>query len=112
MQETTSNSSTKGLAAFQHRDFCLFYAGKTLAETVSQMVKVAIAYQIYDRTGNPMDLAYIGLATFTPAFGFALFTGYVADLFDRRLVISICFSVMMLAALLLLAFTLSKTVPV
>jgi len=112
MKEIASKSSTKGIAAFHHRDFCLFYFSKTLAETVSQMVKVAIAYQIYDRTGNPMDLAYIGLATFAPAFGFALFTGYIADLFDRRLVISICYSVMLLAAVLLLAFTLSNTVPV
>ncbi|MEW6674292.1 MAG: MFS transporter [Thermodesulfobacteriota bacterium] len=112
MKGRISKPSYSGMAAFRHRDFCFFYFGKTIAETVMQMVRVAIAYQIYDRTGKPMDLAYIGLATFAPAFGFALFTGYIADLFDRKLVLSICYAVMMLSALLFLAFTLSHTAQV
>ncbi|MDP2644868.1 MAG: MFS transporter [Desulfobacterales bacterium] len=99
----------KGMAVFGHRDFSLFYFSKTVAAIALQMVRVAIAYQIYDLTGNPMDLAYMGLATFAPAIGFSLFTGYMADLFDRRLVISICYAVMLLSALLFLFFTLSGT---
>jgi MFS family permease len=96
-----------GAIALRNRDFRLFFLGKAFASIALHMVTVAVGYQVYDRTGNPMDLAYIGLATFAPAFGFALFTGYVADLFDRRFVLSICYGVMMLSAALLLIFTLS-----
>ncbi|MHA1107788.1 MAG: MFS transporter, partial [Alphaproteobacteria bacterium] len=71
------------------------------------MIMVAIAYQVYDQTGDLMNLAYIGLATFAPAMGFALITGYVADLFDRRSVIVACYVIMLVAAALFLAITLS-----
>lgn len=50
------------------------------------MILMAIAYQVYDQTGEVLNLAYIGLATFAPAIGLSLITGYVADLFDRRLI--------------------------
>lgn len=71
------------------------------------MTMVAIAYQVYDRTGDVMNLAYIGLATFAPAIGFALITGYVADLFDRRLVLVVCYGVIFVAAVLLYLYTVS-----
>ncbi|MGE0650557.1 MAG: MFS transporter [Alphaproteobacteria bacterium] len=96
-----------GMVALRNRDFRLFFCGKAFAAIGQHMVTVAIGYQVYDRTGDPMDLAYIGLATFAPAFGFALFTGYVSDLFDRRLVLSYCYGVMMTAAVLLFIFTVS-----
>ena len=35
------------------------------------IMMVAIAYQVYDQTGDVINLAYIGLATFVPAIGFA-----------------------------------------
>src|SRR5690606_30251979 len=71
------------------------------------MVMVAIAYQVYDLTGDLLNLAYIGLATFAPMLGLALITGYVADLFDRRLVIATCCVVMLAASVLFLVLTLS-----
>lgn len=36
-----------------------------------RIMTVAIAYQVYDQTGDVINLAYIGLATFAPALGFA-----------------------------------------
>ena len=98
---------TAGLAALRYRDFRLLFLGKAFGWIALHMVMVAIGYQVYDRTGELMNLAYIGLAIFAPAFGFALVTGYVADLFDRRLVIAACFAVLLVAALLFLAITLS-----
>lgn len=71
------------------------------------MTMVAIAYQVYDRTGDVMNLAYIGLATFAPAIGFALITGYVADLFDRRLVLVVTYGIIFLGAVLLCLYTVS-----
>ena len=71
------------------------------------MMMVAIAYQVYDRTGDVMNLAYIGLATFAPAIGFALITGYVADRFDRRLVLVVTYGIIFVGAVLLYLYTAS-----
>jgi hypothetical protein len=62
------------------RDFRLLIVGKCFGWMALHMMMLAIAYQVYDRTGDVMNLAYIGLATFAPAIGFALVTGYVAAL--------------------------------
>ncbi len=103
----TGDASTRGLTSLHHRDFRLLIIGKTFGWIALHMSMVAIAYQVYDRTGDVMNLAYIGLATFAPAMGFALITGYVADLFDRRLVLVVCYGVVFLGAVLLLIYTLS-----
>jgi MFS family permease len=96
-----------GAVVFRHRDFQLYFFGKLLALLALYMLMVAITYQVYDLTGDPLDLAYIGLAIFAPAIGFALITGYVSDRFDRRLVLALCYGVMLLTAILFLVFTLS-----
>jgi len=100
--------ATSRMAVFRHRDFVLNLLCRVFSQVPLYMVMVAISYQVYDRTGNPMDLAYIGLASFAPAFGFALFTGYVADLFDRRLVMAACYGTMALSAGLLWAWSISE----
>jgi len=71
------------------------------------MIMGAVPFQVYDVTRDTMNLAYIGLATFAPAIGFSLITGYVADLFDRRLVVTVCYATIGLASFLLLMLTLS-----
>jgi MFS family permease len=48
---------------------------------------VAIGWYLYDRTGDPMVLAYAGLAVFVPIALFTLPGGDVADRFDRRLIL-------------------------
>lgn len=101
----TAADPTRGLAAFRHADFLLLIVGKSFGWIALHMTVTAIAYQVYDRTGEVVNLAYIGLATFAPAIGFALFTGYVADRFDRRLVISLCYAVVFFAAVLFLLYT-------
>ncbi|MDH3241788.1 MAG: MFS transporter [Alphaproteobacteria bacterium] len=99
------STSTSGMAAFRHPDFVLYILGRVFSAMPQYMVMVAISYQVYDLTGDAMNLAYIGLASFAPAFGFALVTGYVADLFDRRLVVAACYAVMMVSALLFWLWT-------
>lgn len=104
---STPSDTTSGLAAFRYRDFCLYFVTRVFSTFPLHMVMMAIAYQVYDLTGDAMNLAYIGLASFAPAFGFALFTGYVADRFDRRRVVAACYAVMMVAAFLFWTWTAS-----
>ena len=94
-------------SSLRQRDFRLLIIGKTFGWMALHMMMVAIAYQVYDRTGDVMNLAYIGLATFAPAIGFALVTGYVADLFDRRVVLVVTYGIILIGALLLYFYTVS-----
>jgi MFS family permease len=56
----------------------------------TQAINVAIGYQIYEMTGDPISLALVGLAMVVPVFFCVPFVGYVADIFDRRLVLTAC----------------------
>lgn len=94
-------------SSLRQRDFRLLIIGKTFGWMALHMMMVAIAYQVYDRTGDVMNLAYIGLATFAPAIGFALITGYVADRFDRRLVLVVTYGIIFVGAVLLYLYTAS-----
>jgi MFS family permease len=49
-----------------------------------QMQFVAIQWQVYSLTKDPLSLGLIGLAEVIPAIGFALFAGHIVDRFNRR----------------------------
>jgi MFS family permease len=92
-------------AAFGHRDFTLYWLARFLASVALQMQAVAVGWQVYDLSRDPLDLGLVGLVSFLPAILLVLVTGHVADRFDRRLVIMLCYALEMLcaAALFLLA---------
>jgi MFS family permease len=62
---------------------------------------VAVAWQMYEITHNPLDLGLVGLTQFIPAALFVLVAGHVADRYDRRLIVRICQTVSGLAAAVL-----------
>lgn len=69
---------------FRSRDLALFL-GSRLAGTLGiQVQSVAIGWQIYERTGEMMDLAWVGLAQFIPLALLSLPAGNIADRHDRK----------------------------
>lgn len=66
---------------------------------------VAVAWHVYSITHRPLDLGYTGLALFLPGLLFLLPAGHVADRFDRRQVILVCYSLQMVCTAALLAIT-------
>ena len=54
------------------------------------MQAVAVGWQMYDITHNPLDLGLVGLTQFIPAALFVLVAGHVADRYDRRTIVRIC----------------------
>jgi MFS family permease len=89
-------------AAFAHRDFRLFQGARLVSILGMQMQSVAIGWQIYAITGRPLDLAWVGLAQFFPAFGLSLFAGHVADRHDRRKILLVCNAAMACLSLALM----------
>ncbi|KFZ39121.1 MFS transporter [Shewanella mangrovi] len=62
-----------------------------------QVISVAVGWQVYDLTGDPLTLGLIGLAQFIPSVLLALPAGHVADQFHRRNIVLVTQSCQWLA---------------
>lgn len=63
--------------------------------------------QVFDISGNELDIGFIGLAQFVPALLLVLVSGYIADRFDRRRVSSISLAGRGIATAALVVFSIS-----
>jgi MFS family permease len=91
-------------AVLRHRGVALFLAARFIATIAVQMQTVAVGWQVYQVTRDPLDLGLIGLSQFLPFVLLVLPAGHVADRHDRRRILAACFALECLCALLLLAF--------
>jgi len=88
------------------RDFLFYLASRGTSIVGYQVLSVVIGWHVYSLTGRALDLGFVGLAQFVPAFLLSLVTGQVADRVDRRKILLVCFGLEVLAAgLLLVAVT-------
>jgi MFS family permease len=67
-----------------YRDFRLIWSAEVLSQTGTQIQRVAVAWQVFELTGDPFHLGLLGLVRFVPLFLFGLAGGVVADRYDRR----------------------------
>ncbi|WP_137818270.1 MFS transporter [Pseudomonas sp. 2FG] len=83
--------STHGkLLLRQQRPFLAFWLARVCTASGFQMLTVAIGWHLYQLTGNVLDLGWVGLVEFLPRLLFMLYTGHVADRYDRRKVAALC----------------------
>jgi MFS family permease len=68
----------------RYRDFRLIWSAEVLSQTGTQIQRVAVAWQVFELTGDPVHLGLLGLVRFVPLFLFGLVGGVVADRYDRR----------------------------
>jgi MFS family permease len=64
--------------------FRRYFTGNMILILGWQMQKVAIGWEIYERTHSAMALGYAGLAQFFPQVLFMLFAGHVTDSHNRK----------------------------
>ena len=81
-------------------EFRLLLGAGALATLASRFIAVVIGYQIYEMTGDPLSLGFLGLVEAIPAVSLALFGGYVADRNDRRKIVLLTQAVSIVCALL------------
>ena len=72
------------IAALAHRDFRLFWAGSALSISGRQTSMIAMAWLLFDITGSPLQLGFLGFVRFVPALVLGLAGGVAADKADRR----------------------------
>jgi MFS family permease len=74
-----------------HNKSLIFLLAARVSTAIAfQMITVAVGWQIYSITQMPIYLGLVGLVQFLPMVLLTLVVGYVADHYDRKLII--CFS--------------------
>jgi MFS family permease len=73
---------------YRHRPFLRYWAARTAASLAYQMQAVAVGWQVYALTGNPLDLGLIGLSLFFPSLLLLFVVGPAADRYNRKLIVS------------------------
>ncbi len=106
MTSPASRPPVRGLESFASRDFRRYQLARVAVILGAEAQSVAVAWQVYSITHRPLDLGYTGLALFLPGLLFLLPAGHVADRFDRRQVILVCYALQILCTVALLTITL------
>jgi MFS family permease len=90
----------------RHPDLRRYLAARFVVSMAVQIQTVAVGWQIYTQTGDPLHLGLVGLSQFLPFILLILPAGHVADQYDRRRVQLVTYSVLALCAAALLALAL------
>ncbi len=86
-----------------HPAFVRLWAARLCSVAASQMLMVAVAWQMYDTTGSAWDLGLVGLLQFLPAIPLALVAGHVIDRHHRGRIVALCLGLQVAVAALLCA---------
>lgn len=101
-EKPPGNLPAGGLAAFASRDFRRYQLARAAVIIGAEAQTIAVAWQVYSITHRALDLGYTGLALFLPGLVFLLPAGHVADRFDRRKIILLCYGLQVLCTSALL----------
>ena len=70
--------------------FLAFLGGSALINLVTTALSVAVGWHIYAHSGDPMDLAIVGLMQIIPTFLFFFASGWIVDSFSRKTLLIVC----------------------
>ncbi|MGA2219695.1 MAG: MFS transporter [Terracidiphilus sp.] len=105
MQSLPPRPPRRGMEAFAFRDFRRYQLARVAVILGAEAQTVAVAWQVYSITHRAIDLGYTGLALFLPGLLFLLPAGHLADRFDRREIILVCYGIQVLCTTALLILT-------
>jgi len=100
----SDRSLSSGAAAFLSRDFRRYQLARVLVIIGAEAQTLAVAWLVYQITHSALYLGYTGLVLFLPGLFFLLPAGHVADRFDRRQVILVCYTLQAFCTLALFLF--------
>jgi MFS family permease len=95
------------LASFRSKSFLYYWMALLFAGFSVQIQTVAVGWQIYAMTRDPLNLGLVGLSQFLPALLLVLVTGSASDRFSRRTILAVCLLAESVCALGFLLFTIS-----
>lgn len=92
-------------AAFKYRNYRLWFMGQLVSLVGTWMQTTALGFLIFQLTGSPAYLGYVGFATGLPSWLFMLYAGVVADRVSRQRLLIMTQTVMMFLAFILAGLT-------
>src|SRR4051794_35864741 len=84
-------------SVLRHRDYSLLWIGQLVSVTGSQMQVFAINWHVYLLTNSSVALGGIGLVRVLPIVLCSLLGGVAADVFDRKRLMLVTQSVMLVS---------------
>ncbi|MGO9450496.1 MAG: MFS transporter [Candidatus Binataceae bacterium] len=102
----TSRSSRFGaFRAFQHRNYRLYFGGQLTSLAGTWMQSAAQAWLVLKLTNSSMMLGVVSFAQFLPILVLGLFAGVIVDRVDRRRMIILTQTLLMMSAFTLATLT-------
>ena len=102
MNQSTSTDSNlargDGFKAFRVKGFGRYWFGSVASILGQQMLSVAIGWELYEVTRSATALGLVGLAQAIPIVGLALWSGSLADRYNRRNLVLIAQAMMATSA--------------
>lgn len=87
----SKNSSASGRIAFTYPSFVFYQLARVFIVLSGEMQSVAVGWEIFEITRQPLALGFVGLAQFLPSILLFLLAGHAADRYDRRKLIVLCY---------------------
>jgi MFS family permease len=83
----------------------MLWIADTIAILGTQIQNVAITWQVFQLTGDPLKLGLLGLFRFVPILFFGLYGGVIADKRDRRTILVVTHILLMATTAVLMLGT-------
>lgn len=93
-------------AALRIKDFRLFVSARFFITLAINLQAVVVGWQVYEITHDPLSLGLIGLAEALPSIAVSLYAGHVADIVQRKKIMIVCITALVLCSMALLFFSL------
>jgi len=97
------NAPNDTYASLRYPEFRYFVANTFLITATLLIQEVILGYELYKMTHDPLALGFIGLAEAIPFITLSLFGGHVADRREKRTILQISLSVIVLGSVILYA---------
>ncbi len=94
-------------AALRVRNFRLYILTRLVNNIGFQIFDVAVAWQIYSLTKDPLSLGLVGLCVAVPAISISLYGGHISDRKNRRTITIVMLYLLTLNAIILLVISLN-----
>ncbi len=109
MRSSSDNIKHDPFAALKIKEFLFFLSTRFFLTLAIQMQGVIIGWQVYDYTKDVLTLGLVGLTEAIPFIFVSLFSGHVADTFNRKHILILFISTLIICTITLLYFTLDSS---
>src|SRR5262245_22217130 len=104
---TSRSERQSAFSSLRHRDFRLLWTGQVISVVGSQMQLAAINWHIYLLKHSALALGFVGACRAVPIIICSLMGGVVADVADRRRLMMVTQTLMLLCSAMLAFVTFS-----